>query len=136
MAWPFDSEEQLDEWADLFVNTYAVQSKDEGVTEEEYRVNEPSMLAIHQGHAEALWRFILKVLERQPSAWAAEVLAAGPLEDLIAQAGPQFIDRIEEQARHAPVFREALLYVWRNASTQDIWDRVVRARGMDSTLMH
>lgn len=136
MAWPFDSEEQLDEWADAFVAAHLEQQDDGRVSEASALANEPSLLATHMGHAEALWTFILKVVARRPSEWALEVLAAGPLEDLIADKGHYFIDRIELEARRDPVFRRTLHGVWRNASSQEVWDRVVRARGSEISIRH
>jgi hypothetical protein len=76
---------------------------------------------------EAAWVLILGILERDQSAPVIEMLAAGPLEDLIEYHGAHFVDRIEEAARRDSKFRRLLGGVW-EASTPDIWGRVVAAR--------
>lgn len=145
MAWPFDSEEQLDEWVDRFITNNS-EAPPADIVDLEAHFNEkhaaanenadvqtllsdPEIFGIHNGHEEAVWRFILKVVARRPSAWAIEVLAAGLLEDIIAIRGHAFIDRIELEARRDPFFREALHGVWRNSSASDVWERLERARG-------
>ncbi|WP_412547826.1 DUF6869 domain-containing protein [Pseudomonas sp. PDM11] len=56
------------------------------------------------------------------------ILAAGPLEDLIDEAGPELIERIELHARRTPTFRNLLGGVWA-ISTPGIWARVEAAGG-------
>ena len=77
---------------------------------------------------EDCWRAILEVLRRRPPESVINMLAAGPLEDLIENCGPQFIDRIEAEARGNPAFRQLLGGVWKS-STDAIWARVENARG-------
>lgn len=55
------------------------------------------------------------------------VLAAGPLEDLLSQHGPNFIDRVEAEARSNPKFAFLLGGVWRLGMTDDVWARVQQA---------
>lgn len=76
-----------------------------------------------------MWQFILKVVAKRPSEWTLCMLAAGPIEDLIGECGDAFIDRIEVEARRDPVFRRALHGVWKSTSSQDVWNRIVQARG-------
>jgi hypothetical protein len=54
------------------------------------------------------------------------------MEDLLARHGAVFIERIESKAAQNPLFRHLLAGVWRNEIAQDIWDRVVAARGQVS----
>jgi hypothetical protein len=77
---------------------------------------------------EALWEFILRSFEKQMSDKAFGVLAAGPLEDLLADFGELYIQRVEELARKNPRFNHLLGGVWRNSMTDDVWDRVQKAR--------
>ena len=74
------------------------------------------------------WAVILEVLSRNPPDKVISVLAAGPLEDLIDDHGPEFIERIEIESRRNPSFRNLLGGVWQS-STPDIWSRVQRAQG-------
>lgn len=128
MAWPFDNEEQLDEWADHYVLAYRAKPRTQDEHEAALLASEPGYSALHLGQAEALWRFILKVLERQPSEWALGMLAAGPIEDLITGCGAQFIERIEAQARQDRGFRQALQGVWKSTTPDALWIRIERAR--------
>ena len=77
---------------------------------------------------EHLWRFILAVYRRDLSDKAVAVLAAGPVEDLLAKQGPEFIDRVEELARKDPKFNYLLGGVWQNMMSAEIWQRVQAAR--------
>jgi hypothetical protein len=77
---------------------------------------------------ERAWLLLLQILERDNSTHVLEMLAAGPLEDLIQYHGPAFIERIESQAKANPVFRHALGGVW-ESSTPEIWKRVEKVRG-------
>jgi hypothetical protein len=57
------------------------------------------------------------------------VLAAGPLEDALAEHGPAIIEEVESRAARDPKFRHLLGGVWKNAMTDEVWDRVCKARG-------
>jgi hypothetical protein len=76
---------------------------------------------------EICWQAILHILRKQPSKQVKAMLAAGPLEDLIENFGPQFIDRIEAEARTNPEFRQLLSGVWESGHAE-IWVRVLKAR--------
>lgn len=77
---------------------------------------------------ELCWKAILTILSRKPSTKVIGSLAAGPLEDLIQYHGPEFIDRIEEEARKNPDFRHLLGGVWESSSPA-VWARIEEARG-------
>jgi len=72
---------------------------------------------------------ILEILSRNPPKEVIEVLAAGPLEDLIAHHGSDFIERIEIEARRNPAFRQLLGGVWQNRTPPEIWARVQKVQG-------
>jgi len=61
-------------------------------------------------------------------------VAAGPLEVLLSEHGPDFIDRVETEAAHNNRFREALTLVWRLEMTDDVWTRVQKAREQPRTI--
>jgi len=86
------------------------------------------MLPGEAASPEDCWGAILEILSRAPPESVIGVLAAGPLEDLIDACGPEFIDRIELQARRDPAFRHLLGGVWAS-STPSVWARVESARG-------
>lgn len=74
------------------------------------------------------WNLILRILGQDQSDHVLEMLAAGPLEDLIQYHGPAFIERIETQAAANANFKHLLGGVW-ESSTPDIWSRVEKVRG-------
>jgi hypothetical protein len=79
--------------------------------------------------AEAVWQAVLRIIQRELSARQISLLAAGPVEDLLALHGAQFIDRIEAEARRSPSFAHVLGGVRRRDIPQEIWERVEAARG-------
>ena len=89
---------------------------------------ERSMFCAREAHGEELWLFVLAVTSKAPCDKVLGVLAAGPLEELIAYAGNDFIDRIETEARRSPAFRHVLGGVWQNSTPDDIWRRVEAVR--------
>ena len=68
--------------------------------------------------------FILAVLAHVESDRVLAVLAAGPLEDLMARHPYKMIARVEAEATTNP--RSALLLggVWQNAIPEDVWQRM------------
>ena len=86
------------------------------------------------GHSEFIW-----IIENEPEkGWVAilaatkdeklhphlGVMAAGPLEDLIALHGEDFIDRIEVEAKVNPKFAWMLGGVWQSNIDENLWARV------------
>ena len=56
-------------------------------------------------------------------------LAAGPLEDLLIRHGSLIIDRVEELATSEEKFKHLLGGVWQNTMSDDLWSKVLAARG-------
>ena len=81
-----------------------------------------------EGEGERLWEFVLAAYKRDLSDKVIAMLAAGPLEDLLAKCGVDYIDRVEELARKDPRFNYLLGGVWRNSMTDDVWQRVQAIR--------
>ena len=81
-----------------------------------------------EGEADRLWLFILSTYRRNLSDRVVSVLAAGPLEDLLAKHGPTFIERVEELAREDKKFNHLLGGVWQNTMSDEVWKRVQAAR--------
>ena|ERR1035437_5310286 len=78
---------------------------------------------------EAAWEAVLRIMQHELSEEQISLLAAGPVEDLLAWHGAQFIDRIEAEAQRSPAFAHVLGGVWRRDFPQEIWQRVEAARG-------
>jgi uncharacterized protein DUF6869 len=77
---------------------------------------------------EKLWQFVLLVYKRDVSKRTLAVLAAGPLEDVLAYNGSNYIDRVEHLAQEDEKFNWLLGGVWRSDMTDEIWERVQAAR--------
>ncbi|MFL6694269.1 MAG: DUF6869 domain-containing protein [Ramlibacter sp.] len=77
--------------------------------------------------AEDCWRTIQRLLERTSDHEVLAALAAGPLQLLIADAGPRFIDQIEHEARSNPAFRQLLTFVW-DCTPIEVWAKVDAVR--------
>lgn len=91
-------------------------------------LREVSDITLDQDHAK-LWRFINCAIAEDISNLALANLAAGPLENLLAYFGAEYIEKVEEQSRRNPAFRHLLGGVWRSSMPKEIWDRVTAARG-------
>lgn len=74
------------------------------------------------------WAAILQLLEVELTDAQIALLAAGPLEDLLALHGRQFIERVEHEAVRNARFNNLLGGVWESSIPLDIWARVERAR--------
>jgi len=72
----------------------------------------------------SLWELIQEIHARDENASVAEVLAAGPLEDLLSMHGPDFIDSIETKAKQDPSFAFLLGGVWKSSINDKVWERV------------
>jgi Family of unknown function (DUF6869) len=69
------------------------------------------------------WPMLLELLRRIPDEHLDE-LAAGPLEDFIAQHEARVIDVVESEAARNPRLRLALAGVWQNATPPAVWARI------------
>jgi hypothetical protein len=77
---------------------------------------------------EAAWDLILKLIGSAPDDGPLGWVAAGPLEDLLCQWGPTFIDRVEALARSDDRFRRSLTGVWGwSRMDPDVYSRMRRA---------
>jgi uncharacterized protein DUF6869 len=72
---------------------------------------------------------ILRQIEHQPESELFQVLAAGPVEDVLGYNGEAVIEKVESAAARDPSFKLLLGGVWKNRMPHDIWERVQQARG-------
>ena len=77
---------------------------------------------------ELVWKLLLNILSRDINERTIGLLAAGPLEDLLSDYGPQFIDRVEKESETNDAFKYALTGVWKGGMDDNIWRRVQEAR--------
>jgi len=82
-----------------------------------------------QSAPEIAFEIVLLMIDAITTSRQASHVAAGPLEEIIAEHGPQFIDRIEVLARRSPRIRFVLTGVWPlgNKNTP-VWARIVALR--------
>ncbi len=81
---------------------------------------------------------VLEVLNHAPTDKTKEVLAAGPLEQVLANHGSKIIERVESLAGSNPDFSSLLGGVWQNSMSPEIWQRVQRVwnrSGWDGNLV-
>jgi len=78
---------------------------------------------------EAVWKAVLQIMQRQLSDEQIALLAAGPVEDLLAKYGAEFIERIETEAQSSPAFKHLLGGIWPGRISSEIWIRVEKSRG-------
>lgn len=77
---------------------------------------------------ETLWDVVLAVARREAELEvdALAYVAAGPLEDIICKAGPDFIERIEQEAKFNRQFGRMLTGAWLYGAHPAVRDRVVK----------
>jgi hypothetical protein len=73
---------------------------------------------------EDLWRLILAIHSLDQSTEVMQLLSAGPIEDLLAKRGQDFIDRVETRAKSEPSFARVLGGVWKSTMSDEIWSRL------------
>ena len=76
---------------------------------------------------ERAWRLTVALVRQSDNDRALAAVAAGPLEDLLAWSGAQFIDRAETLALSELKFREALAVIYTSRLEPEIRLRVERA---------
>jgi uncharacterized protein DUF6869 len=81
-------------------------------------------------HPERAWEAIVAVVADAGARKFLGLLAAGPVEDLLALHGPQFIDRIEKAAREDATLASVLEGVWQFTMSDEIWERVQLVKGV------
>ena len=75
------------------------------------------------------WDLIREVVRLDPAKRSWDILAAGPLEDLLSQHGGAIIDYITDDIEQDPALRELLKGVRRLDTPDDVWERVKALRG-------
>ena len=75
------------------------------------------------------WAVTEAILRHELTPHLKSVVAAGPIEQLLAEHGEQIIERIENRARADAGFKALLGGVWKNRMTDTIWRRVQNVAG-------
>jgi hypothetical protein len=61
---------------------------------------------------ERAWSILLALISKAPSDEILSIIAAGPLENLLCEHGPQFIDRFIAEAQTNKRLKEAAHLIW------------------------
>lgn len=119
----------VEELGKLYVDFYPVEEKDSDANQEITWVWD-LMFHLCQNAPTIALECILCAARQPLSQFQASCIAAGSLEDIIADHGPDMIERIEELASESARFRYLLSGVWPRGQDieGDIWQRVLRAR--------
>ena len=93
----------------------------------------------YEGRWEDIWRILVAITQREREVEIQNetlaFIAAGPLEELLCKAGPEFIDRIEHEAKFNRQFGKMLTGVWLSGVKLDVRERVVKfCRAFDDPL--
>ena len=72
----------------------------------------------------AAWNVIQEIIALNQSDTILAMVGAGPFEDLMVHHGALLIDKVESCARASPAFRRMLGTVWKNAISDEVWDRL------------
>jgi hypothetical protein len=70
------------------------------------------------------WNVIQKIISLNQNDAILAMVGAGPFEDLMVHHGALLIDKVESCARASPAFRRMLGVVWKNAISDEVWDRI------------
>lgn len=120
--------DEIDAWAAAFIEAQSAPHLD-GDHQLWWAVEQFMFVVGSKVSPQDCWLAILEILSRNPADEVLAVLAAGPLEDLIAKHGPDFVERIETESRQNPKFRHLLGGVWQNSTSAEIWTRIKKAQG-------
>lgn len=77
-----------------------------------------------QESPEEAWQAIQTIRLLDQSDQIISNLAAGPVEELLASHGENFIERFELTARNDDQFKRLLGAVWRNEISDVVWERI------------
>ncbi len=77
---------------------------------------------------EKAWRTICAIIQHDMTEKRMLMLGVGKLENLLAGHAPDFIERVEQLAATNAKFAKILGAVWQRDMTEDIWQRIEKAR--------
>ena len=72
------------------------------------------------------WEIILRILAIDSSNSTIANISAGPIENILVLHGPAMIGIIEEESLKNDALRFSLVGVWKNAMSDEVWDRLQR----------
>jgi hypothetical protein len=121
------AEDELDRIVDAWIAYYTA-AKGSPERKENWWAVETEMNWMADSQAELLWEFVNVAYKRELPDNVIAALAAGPLENLLADHGPQYIDRVVTLARQAPKFNYLLGGVWKGRMPDEVWKLIEAIR--------
>lgn len=115
------SVDKMEQWADSYIEFQKKEVMPSSNSDEWWPVRK--FYDMNEDHPELCWHVILLILDKTDNENVLDMLAVGPLEDLIDSHGETFIDKIEAEASQNIKFLNALSKVWQS-STPDVWRRI------------
>lgn len=85
-----------------------------------------AMDALRETNPHSFLHLVLEIFSYDSSPLVTGNLAAGPLEDVLAQHGRAIIDEIERLATKDDRIRTLFGHIWRNVIDEDVWQRIQR----------
>ena len=92
-----------------------------GYEQHSWAVDEVIEMAIDKPND--LWDLILEILKIDDSNEIVAAVGAGPLEDLMVNHGPDFIEKIEEQAESSSAFKNAMKSTWLDSEDTTLYKK-------------
>ena len=117
-------DEEYQSLIDTWIARYKVKGESENFGEDSTYWAYKELDDICRNEPDLCWELILEILRSDQSSRVLSNLAAGPLEDLLVRHGTEIIARIESQAKKDPLFNHLLGGVWKNAISDEVWDRL------------
>ena len=77
------------------------------------------------------WELIQEVVRLDPEKRSWDILAAGPLEQLLSEHGAAIIDYIADDIEQDRALQELLKGIRQSNTPDDVWQRVKHLRGED-----
>lgn len=90
--------------------------------------DEGAMYDASTDEPELAWQAILEILKRELTDEQRELLAAGPMEDLLVRHGAAFIGRVEAEANVNSRLNHLFGGVWRREMPIEVWERIEKTR--------
>jgi len=122
------SELNFHELADAWIVLYSAQGKDSHRTDLSCDI-EDILYRLSANHPEEALCVIMEISSRISSKWVQWMLGDGPLSDLVMLNGEKVIERIENEAKNEPKFKETLSQIRRHGLRKDVMQRIMLAAG-------
>ncbi|NOU21200.1 MAG: hypothetical protein HOO93_05315 [Methyloglobulus sp.] len=92
-----------------------------------------TLIKLPDENPELTWEVILRIfhkLEEVKDTRLLEILAAGPIEDLLCSYGQNIIDRVEIEAKNNITFKECIKGVWLTSADTPVQQRFYKIAGV------